>query len=238
MTALIIDDERPARVELRRLLAAHPEIEVLAEAENATVALAHIHTLRPELIFLDIQMPGHTGFDLLHQLSAHVPQVIFTTAYDVHAVRAFEVNAVDYLLKPIDPARLASSLRRLKTSESETPEPSTPLAASDRVLLRSSDRSWFVPVASIRLLESVGNYTRVVFDDQQPLIHRTLNALEARLPASHFFRANRGQIINLRWIEHLEDYFNGGLCATLRAGQEKIEISRRRAQEFRARSSL
>ncbi len=237
MTALIIDDERPARAELRRLLAAHPQIEIIGEAENATSALSMIAANKPELIFLDIQMPGQTGFDLIAQLDAPTPKVIFTTAYDQHAVRAFEINATDYLLKPIEPDRLASSLARLD-SDNEQPLPISALKLSDRVLLRSTDRSWFVPVDSIRVIESVGNYSKARFGNEAPLIHRTLNALEARLPAPPFLRANRSQIINTRYITSVEDFFAGGLCVTLRDHSEKIEISRRRAQEFRQQASL
>jgi len=237
MTALIIDDERPARAELRRLLAAHPQIEIIGEAENATTALAMIAASKPALIFLDIQMPGQTGFDLVAKLNAPTPKIIFTTAYDQHAVRAFEINATDYLLKPIEPERLASSLARFDHDQ-EHAQPTTPLKLSDRVLLRSTDRSWFIAVDSIRLIESVGNYSRVHFTNESPLIYRTMNALEARLPAPPFFRANRSQIINTRCITSVEDYFAGGLCVTLKDQAEKIEISRRRAQEFRQQTSL
>lgn len=237
MITLIIDDERPARAELRRLLAVHPQIEIIGEAENAASALSMIDSSKPALIFLDIQMPGQSGFDLVAKLPVPAPKVIFTTAYDQHAVRAFEVNATDYLLKPIEPGRLASSLARLDR-ESDQPQPTSPLKLSDRVLLRSTDRSWFVAVDSIRLIESVGNYSRVHFANESPLIYRTLNALEGRLPAPPFFRANRSQIINTRYITSVEDYFAGGLCVTLKDQAEKVEISRRRAQEFRQQASL
>ena len=234
MKALLIDDERLARRELRRLLAAHPEIEIAGEAENATAALPLIAAHRPDLIFLDIQMPGASGFELLAQIPPPVPRIIFTTAHDAHALRAFEVNALDYLLKPIAPERLATALARLNA---EPDPPATPLRESDRVFLRSDGRSWFVTLSDVRLLESVGNYTRVCFSTERVLIHRTLAALEARLPAAIFFRANRSQIVNLRAVEQVEDWFSGGLRLRI-AGGERVEISRRRAAQFRQQASL
>ena len=237
MTALIIDDERRARAELRHLLQSHPEIEVIGEAENVTSALASIAALRPELLFLDIQMPGRDAFELIAHLPSPAPRVIFCTAFDQHALRAFEVNAVDYLLKPIAPERLAASLARLQLDTA--PEPAAPpLEIDDRVLLRATDRSWFAPLKAIRVLESVGNYTRVFFDAESPLILRSLNALEARLPAAHFFRASRTHIVNVNHIIRVEDYFGGGLFAHLKGQEQGIEISRRRAIQFRKAMTL
>ncbi len=237
MTALIIDDERRARAELRHLLQSHPEIKVVGEAENVTKALASIANLRPDLLFLDIQMPERTGFDLLSELPRPTPRVIFCTAFDQHALRAFEVNAVDYLLKPIAPERLAASLSRLQLNPPPEP-PSLPFEIHDRVLLRTTERTWFVPLKSIRLLESVGNYTRVYFEDDSPLVLRSLSALEARLPAAYFFRASRTQILNIAHILRVEDYFGGGFYVHLKGQNHGIEISRRRANHFRKTMTL
>jgi two-component system, LytTR family, response regulator len=239
MKALIIDDERPARAELRRLLKAHTEIQIIGEAENVTTALEMNARLGPDLIFLDIQMPRQSGFDFVAQLPTPIPHIIFTTTFNQYAVRAFEVNATDYLLKPVDPVRLAQSLARLGSSAGEADEEAqtTALKLSDRVLLRSTDRTFFIPVDAIRLLESVGNYTKVFFGSEAPMIYRSLAALEVRLPAPPFFRANRSQMINTKYIENLEDYFAGGICVTLLKG-EKIDISRRRAVEFWRYSAL
>ncbi|MCB1105491.1 MAG: response regulator [Opitutaceae bacterium] len=240
MKALLIDDERLARNELRRLLEAFPEIEVGDEAANAKQAREKIAALRPDLLFLDVQMPGESGMDLLASLEPPVPQVIFTTAFDEFAVKAFELNALDYLLKPVDPARLASAVERLKDkagTASAPEEKPAPLAESDKVFVREGDRCWFVEVRSIRLLESEGNYTRVHFDDAQPQLFRSLNAMEARLDPKAFFRANRRQIINLAWIDKIEPWFSGGLLVQLKGGA-KVELSRRQAQEFRERMSL
>jgi len=228
MKALIIDDERLARIELRRLLDAHPEVEVAGEARNASEAEAMISGLAPELLFLDIQMPGATGFDLLAKLE-DAPQVIFTTAYDEYAVRAFEVNALDYLMKPIVPERLAAALERVK--------PRLNNKRLDQVFVRDGERCWFVRVPEIFLLESEGNYTRVYFGNERPLIRKSLNALEQRLDTAKFFRASRKQILNLEWIDKTDLSASGGLTVTLRGGHS-VEISRRQSERLREILSL
>ena len=223
MKALIVDDERLARVELHRLLAAHPEIEVVGEASNGQEALDAIAALEPDLLLLDIQMPGISGFELLERLE-HLPQVIFTTAYDEYAIKAFEVNALDYLLKPVTPERLASALERLRPTETRV--------LLEQVFVRDGERCWIVRLPEISLLESEGNYTRVHFRHESPLIRRTLNALEERLDADAFFRANRAQIINLKWIDRVDIAVAGGLVVTLRGGRT-IEMSRRQSDRLR-----
>lgn len=244
MKALIIDDERLARNELRRLLAPHTEVTVVGEAADAEEARQRIAELRPDLLFLDVQMPGDDGFALLESLEAPLPLVIFTTAYDEFAVKAFEFNALDYLLKPVDPARLAAALEKLnaRTDNSAGPGGALPdrrsrLSPEDKVFVREGERCWFVEVKSIRLMESEGNYTRVHFADVQPQLFRSLNAMEERLDPKTFLRANRRQIINLAWIDRIEPWFSGGLLVHLKGGL-KIELSRRQAQAFRERMSL
>lgn len=243
MKTLLIDDERLARNELRRLLAAHPDIEIVGEAVDAEDALEKIAALKPELLFLDIQMPGADGFSLLEKLEAPLPAVIFTTAYDEFAVKAFDFNALDYLLKPIDPNRLIAALEKLRVHRSATAEPegSAPpqhrLTLEDKVFVRETDRCWFVPVKNIRLLESEGNYTRVYFDECKPQLFRSLTAMEERLDPRHFFRANRKQVINFSWVEAIEPWFSGGLLVKLKGGL-KVELSRRQAQDFREKMSL
>jgi len=246
MKVLLVDDERLARSELRRLLGAFPALEVAGEAANAKQAREQMAALRPDLLFLDVQMPGETGMDLLESLAPPAPQVIFTTAYDEFAVKAFELNALDYLLKPVDPARLAAAVGRLGARRPE-PAPAAAggaaadargrLEAGDKVFVREGDRCWFVELGQIRLLESEGNYTRVHFGDAQPQLFRSLNAMEERLDPKIFFRANRRQIVNLSWISGIEPWFSGGLLVLLKGGA-KVEISRRQAQEFRDRMSL
>ena len=241
MKALIIDDERLARAELRRLLAAFPDIEIVGEASNPKQARELMAQLKPAVLFLDVQMPGETGMELLESLDAPVPSVIFTTAYDEFAVKAFELNALDYLLKPVDPERLLGAVERLRSrntgSDNSRLASRERIAADDKVFVRDGERCWFVEVSRIRLLESEGNYTRVHFDDAQPQFFRSLNAMEERLDPKFFFRANRRQIINLSWIESIEPWFSGGLLVHLKGGS-KVELSRRQAQEFREKMSL
>ena len=241
MKTLLIDDEPLARKELRRLLAAHPEIEVVGEAADADQARSQIAALKPELLLLDVQMPEETGMDLLASLEPPAPLVIFTTAYDEFAVRAFELNALDYLLKPVDPARRAAALARLPgnaVAEAAARPPGRELlTADDKVFVREGDHCWFVPVKQIRLLESEGSYTRVHFEGARPQLFRSLSAMEARLDPKYFFRANRSQIVNLDWIDKIEPWFGGGLLVHLKGGA-KIELSRRQAQEFREQTSL
>jgi two-component system, LytTR family, response regulator len=229
MRALIIDDERLARLELRRLLKPHTEVEIAGEARDAEEALGLIKQLSPDVLFLDIQMPGMTGFDLLGLIEEDVPQVIFTTAFDQHAIRAFEVNALDYLLKPISPDRLAVALRRIG--------PSRPQRPLSQVFVRDGDRCWIVRVSDILLMESEGNYARLHFGKERPLIRRSLNTLEQQLDQTMFFRANRKQILNLTWIEKTVIGMTGGLTAVLRGGQS-VKISRRQADRLRAVLSL
>jgi two-component system, LytTR family, response regulator len=236
MTALVIDDERLARNELKRLLQAHATIEVAGEAAGVDEGLALIESVQPDLIFLDVQMPGANGFDLLNRLASHTPRVIFTTAFERFALRAFEVNALDYLLKPIAPERLAQALARLAQPEAAATA-ERPLALQDQVLLRDGQRCWFVRVEDIRLLEACGNYAYVHFGQERRLISRSLGALEARLPPDAFFRINRRQLLNLRYIQTVEPWFGGGLKVTLRTG-EACEISRRAARQFRERLAL
>jgi two-component system LytT family response regulator len=222
MKALIVDDERIARRELRRLLAAHPEIEIAGEASNGNEALALIEKHEPDLIFLDIEMPGMTGFDLLSRLR-DVPEVIFTTAYDQHAVKAFEVSALDYLLKPIAPERLAAALQKVRGHQTQL---------RDQIFLRDGDRCWIVRVGDIEILESEGNYTRVFFRGERPLIPGSLAAFEHRLDSSGFFRASRSHVINLNGIQSTEWDPGGNLLVTMRCG-EKVALSRRQSSQLR-----
>jgi two-component system, LytTR family, response regulator len=243
--AVIIDDERLARNELKKLLQEFPEIEIIAEAANANEGIEKIDSLNPDLIFLDIQMPGKTGFDMLAELDK-APDVIFTTAYDDYALKAFEVNALDYLLKPVEPRRLADALHKLHLEENRDRETGTDediavnkslLHETDQVFVKDGERCWFVKLADIRLFESVGNYAKIYFGTHKPLILKSLNALEERLDEKVFFRANRKHIVNLRLIEKIEPYFNGGLLLELKGG-EKIEVSRRQTVKFKEMMSL
>lgn len=242
MRTIIIDDERLARSELNKMLRSFPGIDVVDEASNAEEAIDKIASHQPELIFLDIQMPGKTGFEMLTELE-WVPKVIFTTAFDEYALKAFEVNALDYLLKPIDQKRLEAAIKKIAVTDSrdqkqeETYSNNEMLTENSQVFVKDGDRCWFIKLNEVRLFESVGNYAKVFFGLHKPLILKSLNALEERLDPKTFFRANRKHIINLQMVEKIEAYFNNGLLVELKGG-EKIEISRRQTVKFKEKMSF
>src|SRR5690606_15123693 len=234
-----------ARKELINLLSQYENIEVVGEAINVEDAKDKISSLNPDVVFLDIQMPEKSGFDLLEELD-HVPNVIFTTAYDEYALKAFQVNALDYLLKPIEPERLSEALNRLQkkasddSKEENNPSPNPPnkkLSLDDQVFVKDGERCWFVKLADVKLFESDGNYIKVYFENNKPMIHKSLNALDERLDEKSFFRASRKHIINLSWVDSIEPWFNGGLVVILKSG-ERIEVSRRQASRFKDMMSL
>jgi two-component system LytT family response regulator len=243
MRALIIDDERLARQELKSLLSQFHEVEVIGECENSQSAVQKIAELQPELIFLDIQMPGKNGFELLQELP-RVPEVVFVTAYDEYALKAFEVNALDYLLKPVQPVRLQETIRKIAAREKSEYKQAAPvpnhaemLRETDQVFVKDGEKCWFVRLEEVRLFESEGNYVRICFQTNRPLILRSLNYLDERLDNKVFFRASRKHIINLRWIESVENWFNGGLMVKLKGG-DQVEISRRQASKLKEMMSL
>lgn len=243
MRTVIIDDERLARKELASLLEQFSEVEVIGECANADEARATIEAEKPDLIFLDIQMPGETGFDLLETLN-YVPKVVFVTAYDEYALKAFEVNALDYVLKPIEEERLAEAIKKVKTEfkedhnhEETASENEGKLSMNDQIFLKDGDKCWFVALKDVRMFESEGNYVRVFFDKYKPLILKSLNNLEKRLDDKDFFRINRKFIVNLKEINHIEPWFNGGLQIKLNTG-ETLEVSRRQASRFKDLLSL
>jgi two-component system, LytTR family, response regulator len=238
MRALIVDDERLARKELMKLLEEHPSIELVGEAANADEADKMIEELNPDLLFLDIQMPGRTGFQLLESLDS-VPLVVFTTAYDEFALKAFEVNALDYLLKPITAERLSDAVHKIHEKERSKAGRAhdKKLGFEDQVFVKDGDRCWFVSLANVRLFESDGNYIKVYFDANRPMIHKSLNALDEKLDERAFFRASRKHIVNLSWVEGIEPWFNGGLMVKLKGG-DKVEVSRRQAAKFKDMMSL
>lgn len=237
--AIIVDDERLAREGLKQLLAETGEIELIGEASNADEAIDLVEKHKPQLLFLDIEMPEKNGFDLLEEL-IETPYVIFTTAYNEFALKAFEVNAMDYILKPIELSRLKEAIARVKKQIIEVdqqPKSSRVLTDTDQVFIRDGDKCWFVKLTEIRMIESAGNYAKIHFDKYQPLIHKTLNALDERLSPSLFFRANRQQIINLQYIDKIEPFFNAGFLIYLKDGT-KVEVSRRQSVKFKEMMSL
>lgn len=232
MKALVVDDSRLARNELKRLLKDFDHINVIGEAANAEEAKEFIEEKKPDLVFLDIQMPGKNGFELLEDLE-DVPEVIFTTAYDEYAIKAFEYNALDYLQKPIQQDRLAGALNKVQQKKEEQE-----VAVEDRmtenhqVFVKDGEKCWFVLLSQVRLFEVEGNYTKIYFEDNKPMIPRTLNYLETRLDPKTFFRANRQQIINLKWVERIEPWFSGSIKIYLKGGHE-VDVSRRQTQRFK-----
>lgn len=241
MRVLIIDDERLARQEMKKHLKEFAHIDVIGECSNGQEAIKKIHDLRPDLIFLDIQMPGMDGFDMLEQLE-YIPKVIFVTAYDEFALKAFEVNALDYLLKPIEAPRLEEALKKIEqeyiaTDTEESIVTRSRLKENDQIFLKDGDKCWFVTLKDVRLFESEGNYVRVYFNNFKPLILKSLNNLEERLDGKTFFRANRKYIVNLKWVDSMENWFNGGLLLKLK-DETKVEVSRRQAVKFKDLMSL
>lgn len=240
MRTLVIDDERLARKELISLLEGYTEIEIVGECSNADEAIEMIMEKKPDLIFLDIQMPGKNGFEMLEEL-VNVPKVIFVTAFDEYAIKAFQVNALDYVLKPIDPERLNSAIDKLNEDPVEDLPEATQnediLGSEDQIFLKDGDKCWFVTLKDVRMFISEGNYVRVMFNDQNPLVLRSLNNLEKRLDEREFFRANRKYIINLKWVEKIETWFNGGLMVMIKGG-EQVEVSRRQSSKFKELLSL
>lgn len=241
MKSLIIDDERLARKELAGLLTKFPAIEVVGECSNFEEAKKAIESEQPDLIFLDIQMPGKNGFELLEELET-VPKVIFVTAYDEYALKAFQVNALDYLLKPVEEDRLAEAIQKVLNEEDEKLDDTSAhfqqgrLGQDDQIFLKDGEKCWFVSLRDIKMFESEGNYVRVYFNTFKPLILKSLNNLEERLDHT-FFRTNRKFIVNLRWVQNVENWFNGGLRLTLKDGTS-VEVSRRQSARFREMMSL
>lgn len=231
MKAIIVDDTRLARQELQFLLKNHKQVEVIGEAENADEAKSKIEELKPDLVFLDIQMPDKDGFELLEMLD-EVPQIIFTTAYSEYAIKAFDYNALDYLKKPITDDRLTLALQRVIENLERNEEPKDVLSENSQVFVKDGEKCWFVNLRDVRLFEIWDNYTRIYFEDHKPMIPKTLQYMESRLDPKVFFRANRQQIINMKWIDKIEPWFSGTIRLYLKDGTE-VEVSRRQTSRFK-----
>jgi len=232
-TAVIVDDERLARREMRSLLAEFPHIEIAGEAEDVASAAELIVRFKADIVFLDIQLSGETGFDLLERIGGGV-RVIFVTAFDSFAIRAFEVNAVDYLLKPVNPDRLAAAIERLGRRE-EKPKSARPLEIDDRVLVETNGRGFFIQVREIAHIASAGDYSEMhTTDGRKLLVEKPLREWEERLPAKHFARIHRQSIVNLDLVESIESWFSGGLQLRLKTGGEPLAVSRRFASKLKS----
>ncbi|AKA34457.1 MAG: DNA-binding response regulator [Muricauda sp.] len=237
--AVIVEDSRLARNELKELITEYQEIELVGEAENVDMGYDLIQKEAPDLLFLDINMPEKDGFALLEMLD-DVPITIFTTAFDEYAIKSFEYNALDYLLKPINKKRFSQAIEKAKAKlegrlESEKGQPK--LNEGSQIFIKEGDQCWLVKIGDISHFEIVGNYTRVYFGNEKPLLYKSLNQIEEKLPEPSFFRANRQQIVNINFIQEVVPWFNGKLKLMMKNGEE-IEVSRRQSYEFKDRMSI
>jgi two-component system, LytTR family, response regulator len=237
INAIIVEDSRLARVELVTQLKKIKEINLLGEAENISQALTLFNATKPELVFLDIDLPDGSGFDFLTQLET-APKVIFTTAYEEYALQAFESNTIDYVLKPVTFERLQMACDKLKQIvANEASVSNTAMSLESQFFVKDGDKCWLIKLSQVTRFESLGNYTRVYFEQHTPLVHRTLAQIENRLPQDKFFRVNRQNIVQLDSIQHVEMCSSGRLELTLQSG-EKTEVSRRQTSVFKSLLSL
>ena len=239
INAVIVEDSRLARNELKELIKEFPNITILGEAENVDEGVVLIQETKPDLLFLDINMPEKDGFQLLEELD-EAPMVIFTTAFDEYAIKSFEYNALDYLMKPINAKRFEAAIDKIteRISQSRAQETtSQKLTENSQIFIKDGEQCWLVKIADITLFEIVGNYTRVYFDNNKPLLYKSLNQVEEKLPNANYFRANRQQIINTNHIKNVIPWFSGKLKLEMINGVE-VEVSRRQSQSFKERLSL
>ena len=238
--AVIVEDSRLARNELKELISSQESISLVGEAENVDEGYDLIQKIKPELLFLDINMPEKDGFELLEMLD-EVPLVVFTTAFDEFAIKSFEYNALDYLLKPINPKRFGESISKIKKRLSPKSEGNGSnqnlLELDKQIFIKDGEKCWLVKVENISLFETVGNYTRVYFDGNRPLIYKSLTQIEEKLPNKVFFRANRQQLLNINHVGKVVSWFNGKLKIEMQSGEE-VEISRRQSYLFKEQLSL
>lgn len=244
--AVIVEDSRLARNELKELIKNHGEIEIVGEAENVDEGYKLINETQPDLLFLDINMPEKDGFELLEMLD-NVPITVFTTAFDEYAIKSFEYNALDYILKPINAKRFGKAIEKVKaqlesstvdsSEENITNEAKEKLTESSQIFIKDGDKCWLVKIGDISLFEIVGNYTRVYFKGEKPMLYKSLNQVEEKLPDHNFFRVNRQQIINVNYIANVVPWFNGKLKLTMNTGEE-VEVSRRQSYIFKDKMSI
>lgn len=234
--AILVDDEPLAVAELQSMLKHFDSIEVADVSHDATDAIAKIQQQQPQLIFLDINMPGMSGFDLLSELD-EAPEVIFVTAYDQFALKAFDVNALDYLLKPVNPDRLAEAIAKVTKKFTASKQAEEKLTIHKRIFIKDGEQCFFVPISEIYFIESVGNYARVYYQDKKPLLHKSLNYLEEKLPDEFFFRASRQQMFNVSFVKNIVPYFSNTLQVELEGGI-KIDLSQRQSVKFKDKMGI
>ena len=230
-STIIIDDERLAREEVKRALDIYPDFEIVGEAANAAEALKLIESKQPDLIFLDIHMPVKSGFDLLEDLSI-VPKVVFTTAYSQYAVKAFEFNAMDYIVKPLREQRFAQTIEKLRTEFTKAELDKSYFPMHYKVFIKDGEQCFFIPLEEIRLIQSMDNYARFFFGKNNAMLKRSLNLIGERLDPNVFFRINRSQIVNTKYIEKIRQGDKNKLLLELRTGEE-LEVSTRQSARFR-----
>ncbi len=237
MRVVIVEDSRLARLELKQQLSQIADIELVGEAQHAEQGQELIESERPDLLFLDIHLPGKNGFELLETLN-YIPHVIFTTAYDQYAVKSFEVNALDYLLKPITNERLQRAISKAQLQHTPVTSVSDDILQSNsRFFVKEKEQCWLVELQQVQLFESIGNYTRLYFEQHKPMIYKSLNQVERRLPSEQFVRANRTELINMNYVKNVEIALSGKLIIQLENGK-LIELSKRQGAEFKKRMSL
>jgi two-component system LytT family response regulator len=233
---IIVDDERLSREELKRALKVYEDFVLIGEAENADEAKDLIETKMPDLIFLDIQMPEKSGFDLLESLD-NVPAVLFTTAYDQYAVQAFEVNALDYLMKPIREERFAKAIEKIRNTINLKSFLNNSVAKDRKIFIKDGDKRFFIQLDEIYLIESLENYTRLFFQGKKALQRRSLRQWEEMLDEKIFFRINRTEIINIKYIQEVNRAISGRLEVKLKTG-EVLEVSNRQSVKFKNINSI
>ena len=235
---IIVDDERLARRELRRRLAEFDEIAVAGEAENLAEAIELIEAEKPHVVFLDIDLAGENGFELLEKTASGF-KVIFVTAYDEYAIRAFDVNALDYLSKPVDAERLGKAIARLQDAsdqKTESPPDAPPLEFDDRIFLEVGERAVLLKICDISHVGAAGGYSELMsVAGKKMLVEKPLSEWERRLPEKYFLRIHRQTIINLEQIEEISAWFNGTFQVRLKNQSPSFTVSRRRATKLRSR---
>lgn len=231
MKAIVVEDSRLAREGLLKMLQAYPELNVIGAADHPSNALLLIQEHQPDIIFLDIHMPGESGFDLLEKLD-YSPKIIFTTAYSEYAIRSFDFNTVDYLLKPISHERLQLAIDKLKLGNEDNKATKPPLDIHSRMFIKDGDKCHLIPLESIRYFESCKNHVRIFFNKENAFVKKSLNSIEERLPKKHFFRANRQYVVNLHAVSSIEEAVGDGYEITMNDGKV-LEVSRRNAVDLK-----
>jgi len=238
ITVVVIEDSRLARLELKALLEGYPQLDVVGEADTVKNAVELIETHSPDLLFLDIHLPGGSGFDVLSSLKK-VPIVIFTTAFASYALESFEHNTIDYLLKPILPEKLQRAIQKaeifLKKDDNATSIKK--LDSTDKIFIKDRSLSWLVAIQEIRMFESKGNYTQVFFNNCRPLFQKSLHQVFDSLKDGLFLRANRKQLVNIQWVSEIIKKPDGKLILKLASGEEVL-VSRRQMSKIKSFYSL